>query len=356
VPAVGRDVIPLYQTVRVALLVAAACAFAQSDSANREAIDREIERGATALRQGRDAEAKQHFEEAERMGGPPSAVVNGGIGIAELRMGHYEAARQREAKVLELVSTDHERAEAHNLIGSAWLREAFQGTPSVEKLRAAEESFRRAIRLDAVFETAYFNLGNVLQRQGREADAAAACKDFIVAAARNPAYQADLPLSPKAQAPSFAATDSAGRVVSSDALRGRFVLLDFWATWCAPCIKALPIMRQLAQYFPPGQFTVISLDEDTASEETWKKFIAQEHMDWIQVWDQEAKIYHRFGFVSAPDVSIPRYVLLDGNGFVRRVYNGTDRFGLVIGQIVRTVTAADKVAPVQVPSAPTDQR
>jgi hypothetical protein len=115
-------------------------------------------------------------------------------------------------------------------------------------------------------------------------------------------------------------------------------------------------MRQLAQYFPPSQLTVISLDEDTSSEEVWRKFIVQEHMDWTQIWDQEAKTYYRFGFVSAPDVSIPRYVLLDGNGFVRRVYNGTERFGLVVGQIVRRVTAADKTAPVQVPTAPTGQR
>jgi thiol-disulfide isomerase/thioredoxin len=346
----------LYPTVRLVPLLAAACAFAQTDTVNREAIDREIDRGAIALRQGRDAEAKQHFEQAERMGGPPSAVVNGGLGIAELRMGHYEAARQREAKVLELVSSDHERAEAHNLIGSAWLRESSEGAPSMEKLRAAEESFRRAIRFDAVFETAHFNLGNALQRQGREAEAAAACKDFIVAAAKNPAYQDDLPLSPQALAPSFAATDSEGRAVSSEALRGRFVFVDFWATWCAPCIKALPIVRQLAQYFPPSQFTVISLNEDTASEEVWRKFIAQEHMDWTQVWDQDAKIYHRFGFVSAPDVSIPRYVLLDGNGFVRRVYSGTDRFGLVIGQIVRTVSAADKAAPEKMQPAPAGKR
>jgi thiol-disulfide isomerase/thioredoxin len=321
----------------VVLLVAAACALAQTDATNHESIEREIERGANALRQARYAEAKQIFEQAEQMGGPPSAVVNGGLGIAELQLGHYAASRQREAKVLELVSTDHERAEAHNLIGSAWLRESSQGALSTEKLRAAEDSFRRAIRLDAVFETAYFNLGEALQRQGRESEGAAACKDYIMAASKNPAYENDLPLRPVSQAPSFAATDSAARAVSSEALSGRFVLLDFWATWCAPCIKALPIVRQLAQYFPSGQFTVISLNEDTASEEAWRKFIAQEHMDWTQVWDQDAKIYHRFGFVSSPDVSIPRYVLLDGNGFVRRVYSGTDRFGLVVGQIVRVV-------------------
>jgi thiol-disulfide isomerase/thioredoxin len=244
--------------------------------------------------------------------------------------------------VLDLVSGDHERAEAHNLIGTAWLREASEGALNMEKLRAAEASFWQAIALDTIFETAYFNLGIALQRQGRDAEAAAAGKDFIVAAAKNPTYQDDLPPEPQAQAPSFAAIDSSGQAVSSDALRGRFVLLDFWATWCAPCIKALAIVRRLAQYFSPSQFTVISLNEDTASEEVWKKFVAQEHMGWTQVWDQDGKIYHSFGFVSSPDVSIPRYGLLDGNGFVRRIYSGTDRFGLVIGQIVRAVKAAAK--------------
>jgi tetratricopeptide (TPR) repeat protein len=307
----------------------------------KSSLELEIQSAETAIHAGRFVEAKQHFEQAESLGGH-SAEINAGIGISELQLGHYEASRQREAKVLELVSKDHERAEAHNLIGTAWLRESAQGATNLVMLRAAEESFQRAIKLDPVFDAAHFNLGNALLRQSREEEAAAAFKNFLEAAAKNPAYEQGLPLAPQALAPDFSTTDSLGHAVSSESLRGRFVLLDFWATWCGPCMRALPAMRQLAHYFPAAELTMVSVNEDAPDQDVWRKFIAQQKMDWAQVWDKNAAIYQSFHLALPADLSLPRYVLLDRNGAVLRVYDGLDRLGLVVGQIVRTVTAAPK--------------
>ena len=75
------------------------------------------------------------------------------------------------------------------------------------------------------------------------------------------------------------------------------------------------------------------------------EIIAREKMDWTQTWDKNAEMYRAFGFVAGPYLSLPRYVLLDGDGMVHRVYNGTDRLGLVAGQIVRTVMAVPKPVP-----------
>jgi tetratricopeptide (TPR) repeat protein len=341
-------VCPLGYSV-LALFLSIPCAVCQTGAVESGSVDREIQSGEIAIRQGRFAEAKQHFEQAESLGGH-SAEITAGIAMADLQMGNYPAARQGEARVLELVSTNHERAEAHNLIGTAWLRESGQGPENMDKLRAAGESFQRAISLDPVFDAAYFNLGNALLRQNREEEGTAAFRNFIEAAAKNPRYEQDLPMPSQARAPAFAITDSEGRAVSSDLLRGRFVLLDYWATWCDPCIRALPAMRQLAHYFPTSQFTVISVNEDSPDQEVWRKFIALQKMDWIQVWDKNTEMYHAFGLAPRSDLSLPRYVLLDGNGFVHRVYNGLDRLGLVVGQIVRTVTAVPK--PQQEPAKP----
>jgi len=343
-------------TIPFLFVLSTFCAIAQTGAPAGSAVDREIQSGTASIRRGNYAEAKQHFEKAESMGGPPSAEINSGIAVAELEMDHFDAVRQRVATVLQLVSTDHERAEAYTLIGTSWLREAAQSTSNTDMLKSAEESFQRAMKLDPNFDTAYFNLGITLLRQKREDDAAAAFKNFIGAAEKNPAYDQNLPIAPQSPAPAFKVTDSEGHLFSSDSLRGRFVLLDFWATWCAPCMRALPAMRELAHYFPPSQFTLVSVSENSGDQGVWKKFITLHKMDWTQLWDNNLELYYKFGLAPRPDINIPRYVLIDGNGFVRRVYRGAENIGLVIGQIAKTVAAAPTPQASNPPSTPVPQK
>ena len=328
---------------------------AQTGPPASNAVDHEIQSGTASIRQGNYAEAKRHFEKAEGMGGPPSAEINSGIAIAELEMDHFDAVRQREATVLQLVSTDRDRAEAYNLIGNSWLRQAAQSTSNIGMLKSAEESFQRAAKLDPLFDAAYFNLGNALLRQKREDDAAVAFKNFIAAAEKNPAYDQNMPIAPQSPAPAFKIADNQGHLFSSDSLRGRFVLLDFWATWCAPCMRALPAMRQLAHYFPPSKFILVSVSENGADQQGWKKFTTLHNMDWTQLWDNNLELYYKFGLAPRPD-GIPRYVLIDSNGFVRRIYGGTDHFGFVIGQIAKTVAAAATSQPANSSSPPAPEK
>lgn len=99
-------------------------------------------------------------------------------------------------------------------------------------------------------------------------------------------------------------------------------------------------MRQLAHFFPEDQFLLISVNEDVADQGVWRRFLGTHAMDWIQVWDENASLYHTFGLAPRVDPSIPRYVLVDGDGLVRKVYSGTDQLGLMVGQVVRTVQNA----------------
>lgn len=331
----------------LALLLCVALLASQAQVAPNS-LDECMTRGETALRQGRYEDAKSCFEQAEKLPGANIAEVNAGIGMANLQLGQYDAARQRETKVLALVSNPHAQAEAHNLIGTAWLRESSearpqasveQATSSAEKLQAGVKEFQQAVALDPAFDAAYFNLGTALARQGLDAQARAAFRDSITAASKNPASAAQLPFTRQAKAPEFAASDSDGHAISSTALRRKFVLLDHWATWCAPCIHALPVIRQLATYLPADQFLLVSIDEDT-EQGVWRNFIFEQRMDWTQIWDKNGDIYHSFGFAPRPDMVIPRYVFLDPDGFILHVYGGTDRASAMAGQVVRTVNAA----------------
>lgn len=64
-----------------------------------------------------------------------------------------------------------------------------------------------------------------------------------------------------------------GQPVDLAALRGRVVLVDFWASWCAPCLKSLPLYARLRDEFPREDFEIIaiSVDEDAADAQAFLK-------------------------------------------------------------------------------------
>jgi thiol-disulfide isomerase/thioredoxin len=109
-------------------------------------------------------------------------------------------------------------------------------------------------------------------------------------------------------APPFSLQTLDGRTVTRDSLKGKVVLLDFWATWCAPCLKALPELKDLRQK-NAGQPLVIvsvSVDED---KKIVQEFASRNGMDWVQTWDGQMKAVSAFRVDS-----FPSYVILDSEG------------------------------------------
>src|SRR5262252_7465129 len=95
----SQDMVTLLRTAALLLCFnTLCCGIAQAQSENARTADTEMQQGYIALREQRFQDAKQHFERAEQLSGTArSAQVDAGIAIAELQMGHYEAARQRES-------------------------------------------------------------------------------------------------------------------------------------------------------------------------------------------------------------------------------------------------------------------
>jgi peroxiredoxin len=104
-------------------------------------------------------------------------------------------------------------------------------------------------------------------------------------------------------APAFEATDTHGNPISLAGLRGKAVLIDFWATWCGPCRGEFPHLRRVNEKFAGDRFMVlsISLDEDCADA---RKMIEKEKLAWSHVCEgawhgsRIAELYNVMGIPS----------------------------------------------------------
>ncbi len=116
-----------------------------------------------------------------------------------------------------------------------------------------------------------------------------------------------------AVAPGFTQADTTGRLISLADFKGKYVLLDFWASWCGPCRRENPNVVENFQKYKDKNFTVlgVSLDQPGAKE-AWLKAIHKDNLTWthvsdLQFWNNEAaKLYG----IQA----IPQNYLLDPQG------------------------------------------
>jgi thiol-disulfide isomerase/thioredoxin len=109
-------------------------------------------------------------------------------------------------------------------------------------------------------------------------------------------------------APIFSLETLDGKTITSSSLKGKVVLLDFWATWCIPCLKALPELKDLRQKHAGQPLVIVSVSVDD-DKKTVQDFASRNGMDWLQVWDGEMKAISAFQVTS-----FPSYILLDADG------------------------------------------
>jgi thiol-disulfide isomerase/thioredoxin len=129
-----------------------------------------------------------------------------------------------------------------------------------------------------------------------------------------------------AQSPYFGRTDLQTAVAELDAfdlsgrhwtgtdLEGRVVLIEFWATWCAPCLRQIPVLRKLRERYGPERFEVLGVSLNSSERRDFTAWVNRQGVAWPQVHDGRAfngRVARSFA-VGA----LPASVLIDRRGRV----------------------------------------
>jgi cytochrome c biogenesis protein CcmG, thiol:disulfide interchange protein DsbE len=117
--------------------------------------------------------------------------------------------------------------------------------------------------------------------------------------------------------PAIVAHDLASRAtVSLDSLRGRVVLLDFWASWCVPCKQSIPFYQELAARHAARGLTVVGVSVDD-TRELAERFVAETQPTFPMWWDEGQRAAARLQLSTMPTA-----FLIDRKGVVQRVHVG----------------------------------
>jgi peroxiredoxin len=122
-------------------------------------------------------------------------------------------------------------------------------------------------------------------------------------------------LNPGAKAPVFVQNDTAGNPVNLASFKGKYVLIDFWASWCGPCRETNPELVKIFDEFKGRNFTILGISLDGVDgKSAWLKAIKDDGLSWPQVsdlkhWENEvAKLYSIR--------KIPQSFLIDPDGII----------------------------------------
>ena len=280
-----------------------------------------MKRGEAALSAGAAAEAAGLFEKARKA--DPAVALEASWGLARAAF-----ARGEHKKALEIANTLVQAEKRRDRLAAVLMFKGVVLSKSevARDLAEAEAVFRSAAELAPTSPAPLYSLG-VLQIVGgrleegvatlQQCSAVAPDTDLAHRAAR---IVRKPTLAGKTLAPDFKILTLSGETVTPAALEGRVVLLDFWATWCPPCVASVSEIKALRRKWPEDQFALVSVSADR-DEAAWRRFVAGHGMSWPQYRDADHRLTDAFrvsGF--------PTYVLLDRDGAeIRRLVGLNER-------------------------------
>jgi tetratricopeptide (TPR) repeat protein len=288
-------------------------------------------RGRMLARQGRAGEAISEFQNAAKLRNGQCAECFYYIGQVNLHTGNHKEAAEAYRQAVNLKPEN--LPEMYNALGVAlYLQD------SKASLRESVTAFKQSIELgEGKIVKAYYNLGHALLKLGREEEGKAALQAYLEADpnSSNSAEVRALIGNPKLVgekfAPAFKVTSTAGEQLSLEALRGKVVLIEFWATWCGPCLVEMPQTMRMWEKYRGDQFIIIgvSLDNNMKSLENYLK---REGISWPQYYDESGTMSGLYNVRA-----IPQTFLIDQSGLIRAVGLRGGALSNKVGELLKQI-------------------
>ena len=276
------------------------------------AYAQKLEEGKDLLEEGKFYEAVRVLREADKLADGKCLECSLGLAKAFNKLGAYKDAVKQAEAALRLTSDPARLSEVYNEQGLALV--ALAGD-DVKQLAGAEKAFRQVLELTGGnANAARFNLGYTLLRLSRDDEGVKILKEYLEQEpqAKRAEEARDLIKTPlrarKRLVPDFELVTLDGSFITSDELRGKVVLLDFWGTWCAPCVAAVPTMRDWSRRMDKDPFVLLSVSTEP-DDSVLRAFIDKNKMQWPQVWDKQ----HEFAGKCQVE-GYPTYVLVSHEG------------------------------------------
>lgn len=317
-------------------VIALSSVLAQETFRNPALEDDEFEkafaRARSLARSGNPEDAIKEFQNAAGLKNGQCVDCFRLIGQVYLQMGKYaeSAAAFRQALALK----PSNEAELTNALGVALYQIGDR-----KSLEEAADSFRRAVELSqGRLAKAQYNLGRTLLNLGRQEEGLAALRKYVEAHPSGADVEQarrliERPaLSRMNLAPNFKVTSITGEELSLEKFRGKVVLLDFWATWCAPCLFEMPGLKKIWKKYGGDNFVIIGISLDS-NRRSLESYIEKEGITWPQY------IEGRTSSQSVASVygvqGIPHTVLIDSEGAIEATGLRGGRLSGKIGDMVK---------------------
>jgi thiol-disulfide isomerase/thioredoxin len=292
-----------------AALATAAVPAAAGDTAGSDAA---LETARRLLQEQKYPLAASSFRKADKLAGGACADCEMGLAKTLNRMGDHAGAAAAAADAVTHAGDEFLRAQAENERGLALLA---LGERDPKRLEEAAAAFRSVLEIShGGANVARVNLAEALLRLERDEEGVAQLKEYLQrepdgpSAARARALIDRPERARKRLMPDFQFATLTGEAVRDESYAGKVLLLDFWATWCAPCRAAVPSLRALHKKHAGEPFALLSVSIDRGRREV-ESFVAKHEMDWPQVWDQGSAFANSLGIHS-----YPTYLLIDHSG------------------------------------------